>query len=321
LPRQPQTSEQKRDSHGVLLVDKPEGITSHDLVQLVRKLVRPSKVGHSGTLDSAASGLMVLLIGAGTRALDYLDEGRKAYSMKVLLGEETDTGDREGSITRTGDPSGISVETIERALDKYRGVIDQIPPHHSAIKKQGVRLYKLARKGVFPELSPRKVEIFLLELLRWVPPFLELEMVCSKGTYARSVARDVGQDLGVGGRLETLRRTASGPFKLEDAITVEQMMSGGVQIISEKLINISAALSHIPRMQLQLAEIKKLMCGADVVVPRNRMPTTNSGEEHKSQLFKIVPGKEDLLILVRPEPKGSDISLRPVRVFNMWKEE
>ncbi len=119
MPRQPQITEQKRAPHGILLVDKPEGITSNDLVQLVRRLVRPSKVGHSGTLDSAASGLMVLLIGAGTRALDYLDEGRKAYSMKVLLGEETDTGDREGTVIRTADPSGVTEDQIEKALQKY----------------------------------------------------------------------------------------------------------------------------------------------------------------------------------------------------------
>ncbi len=184
-----------------------------------------------------------------------------------------------------------------------------------------MRLYKLARKGVFPELQPRKVEIFLLELLKWEPPLLDLELVCSKGTYARSVARDVGQELSVGGRLEGLRRTASGPFTLENALTVEQIISGGAKTIVENLISISSALSHIPGLQLQPQEIKKLMCGADVVLPRNRIPMTNSGEEHASRLFKIVSGRDDLLILVRPEPKGPDISFRPVRVFNMWKEE
>ena len=198
--------------HGILLVDKPEGITSNGLVQLVKRLVRPSKVGHSGTLDSAASGLMVLLLGAGTRALEYLDESRKTYLMQVLLGEETDTGDREGNVIRTGDSSSITRENIEQALLSQRGVIDQVPPHFSALKKQGVRLYKLARKGVFPELAPRKVEIFSLELLKWDPPFLDLEMVCSKGTYARALARDLGQELDVGARLEKLRRNHQRPF-------------------------------------------------------------------------------------------------------------
>ena len=154
----------------------------------------------------------MLLLGAGTRAVEYLDEGRKTYLMQVLMGEETDTGDREGNVIRTGDPSGITEEQIQQALHIRRGVIDQVPPHFSALKQEGVRLYKLARKGVFPELAARKVEIFSLELLKWNPPFLDLEMVCSKGTYARALARDLGQDLDVGARLENLRRNNQRSF-------------------------------------------------------------------------------------------------------------
>jgi tRNA pseudouridine55 synthase len=305
--------------HGILLADKPEGITSNGLVQLVKRLVRPTKVGHSGTLDSAASGLMVLLLGAGTRAVEYLDEGRKTYLMQVLMGEETDTGDREGNVVRTGDPSGITEEQIQHALDMHRGVIDQVPPHFSALKQKGVRLYKLARKGVFPELAARKVEIFSLELLKWNPPFLDLEMVCSKGTYARSLARDLGQNLDVGARLENLRRTTSGPFRVGDALTVEQMLSGGTKKISQHLITISAALRHIPDVQLQPAEIRKLTCGTGIALPRGRLPSAGVSENHISRLFKTVSGNEELLILLRPEPKGPDIFLRPVKVFRTWE--
>ncbi len=305
--------------HGILLVDKPEGITSNGLVQLVKRLVRPAKVGHSGTLDSAASGLMVLLLGAGTRALEYLDESRKTYLMKVILGEETDTGDREGNVTRTGDPSRLTEAQIQQGLQMHSGVIDQVPPHFSALKQKGVRLYKLARKGVFPDLAPRKVEIFSLELLKWDPPFLDLEMVCSKGTYARALARDLGQELDVGARLEKLRRTSSGPFRVEDALTVEQMLSGGPKTISEHLVSISAALAHIPDVQLQPAEIRKLTCGTGIGLPRGRLPASVS-ENHISRLFKTVSGNEDLVILLRPEPKGPDIFLRPVKVFRTWEK-
>jgi tRNA pseudouridine55 synthase len=301
--------------HGILLVDKPEGITSNGLVQLVKRLVRPAKVGHSGTLDSTASGLMVLLLGAGTRALEYLDESRKTYLMQVLFGEETDTGDREGNVIRTADASGITKEKIQQALLSQQGVIDQVPPHFSALKQKGVRLYKLARKGVFPELAPRKVEIFSLELLKWDPPFLDLEMVCSKGTYARALARDLGQELEVGARLEKLRRTASGPFRVENALTVEQMLSGGSKTISKHTLSISSALAHIPDVQLQPAEIRKLTCGSGIGLPRGRLPAAGVSENHISRLFKTVSGNEDLVILLRPEPKGPDIFLRPVKVF------
>ncbi len=307
--------------HGILLVDKPEGITSNGLVQLVRKIVRPAKVGHSGTLDSAASGLMVLLIGAGTRALDYLDESHKAYSMTVLLGEETDTGDREGNVIRTSDTSGIDAAKIEEALQTYRGVVDQVPPHFSALKKEGVRLYKLARKGVFPELSPRKVEIFSLEMVGWAPPILELEMICSKGTYARALARDLGQDLEVGARLDKLRRTASGPFRIENSLTIEQMLSGGSKAISDHLISISTALAHIPGLQLQPAEIRKLTCGTGIPLARGRLPMHGAAENQVSRFFKTVSGNEELLILLRPEPQGADVFLRPVKVFRTWEKE
>ncbi len=305
--------------HGILLADKPEGITSNGLVQLVKRLVRPAKVGHSGTLDSAASGLMVLLLGAGTRSVEYLDEGRKTYLMQVLMGEETDTGDREGNVIRSSDPSGITEEQIQQALHALRGVIDQVPPHFSALKKKGVPLYRLARKGVFPELEARKVEIFSLDLLKWNPPLLDLEMICSKGTYARALARDLGQELNVGARLETLRRTSSGRFRVEDALTVDQMLSGGAKKISQHLISISAALGHIPDVQLQPAEIRKLTCGTGIALSRGRLPSGGAPDNHISRLFKTVSGNEELLILLRPEPKGSDIFLRPVKVFRTWE--
>jgi tRNA pseudouridine55 synthase len=240
--------------------------------------------------------------------------------MQVLLGEETDTGDREGNVIRTTDSSSITREQIEQALLLQRGVIDQVPPHFSALKKQGVRLYKLARKGVFPELAPRKVEIFSLELLKWDPPFLDLEMICSKGTYARALARDLGQELDVGARLEKLRRTTSGPFRVEDALTVEQMLSGGSKTISEHMLSISAALAHIPEVLLQPAEIRKLTCGTGVALSRGRLPVAGASDNHISRLFKTVSGNEDLVILLRPEPKGPDVFLRPVKVFRTWEK-
>ena len=142
--------------HGILLVDKPEGITSNDVVRLVKKCVRPAKVGHTGTLDPAATGLLVILIGAGTRLLDYLDESRKRYLLTVRLGEETDTDDREGTVIGTADPSFITAERIEEAAQQYRGVIDQVPPHFSAIKKGGVPRTSSREREYFPNCRPEK---------------------------------------------------------------------------------------------------------------------------------------------------------------------
>jgi tRNA pseudouridine55 synthase len=306
--------------HGILLVHKPEGLTANDVVRAVKKKVRPAKVGHTGTLDPAAAGLMVILIGAATRALDYLDETTKHYAMLVRLGEETDSGDREGEVVAQADPSGVTLQAIEEVLGKYRGVIDQVPPHFSALKKDGVPLYKLARKGVFPELSPRKVEIFSLIVTKWECPFLELDLVCSKGTYARSIARDVGRDLGVGGRLEELLRTASGPFKVEDAITLDDVMEGGSELISRHLITLAQALGHIPTLTVLAAEARRLMRGSPVVVPRSRLLVSADDDARSAaRLYKVVSGNDGLVILVRPEPRDSDVSFRTHKVFTTWE--
>lgn len=305
--------------HGILLIDKPEGITSNDALRIIKKLIRPAKVGHSGTLDPAASGLMVVLIGAGTRALEYLDENRKTYELVVRLGEETDTGDRDGAVVRTGDPSGLDLPCIQEVVAGFKGVMDQVPPHYSAIKKNGVPLYKLARKGVFPELAPRKIEIFSLAVRNWDAPLLGLELICSKGTYARSLARDIGRDLNVGGRLESLRRIASGPFQVKDALGLDAIADGGKELISRRLISLARALSHIPDLQVTIAEVRRLMRGTEVIVPRGRLPVPDDPLEPQPRLYKIVSGNDGLVILVRPEPKGSEISLRPAKVFSTWE--
>lgn len=307
--------------HGILLVDKPEGITSNEVVRLTKARVKPSKVGHSGTLDPAASGLMVILIGAGTRTLDYLDENRKSYLMTIKLGEETDTCDREGKVIGTTDASDVSLEHIESALHGYLGVVDQIPPHYSAIKKEGVPLYKLARKGIFPHLSPRKVEIFSLVATKWEHPFLEVEMICSKGTYARAVARDVGRDLNVGGRLESLRRTESGYFHVKDAVTVEEIEAGGAKFIQDHLISLPDALSHIPDLPAMPGEVRRLMRGSQVALPGSRFTCGGNSLEPMPRIFKIVSGKGGLVILVRPESRAAEISVRPIKVFNTWGVE
>jgi tRNA pseudouridine55 synthase len=305
--------------HGVLLVDKPEGITSNDVVGIVKRFVRPAKVGHTGTLDPAATGLVVILIGAATRALDYLNESRKEYRLTILLGEETDTDDRDGTVMRTADPSGVTSVRIDEVLAGYLSVFDQVPPRYCAIKKNGVPLYKLARKGVSVEVPARKVEVFSLVMVGWNTPLLELEMKCSKGTYARALARDIGRDLGVGGRLESLRRTASGPFRVQDALGLDEITTGGAATIRSRLIPLPSALAHIPDLPAFPAEIRRLMRGSPVNYSRSRFALLKQPTEGIARLLKIVSGNGDLIILVRPQPSGAEIALTPVKVFKAWE--
>jgi tRNA pseudouridine55 synthase len=302
--------------HGILLVDKPEGITSAQVVKIVKKRVKPIKVGHSGTLDPAATGLLVILLGAGTRTLDYLDETRKAYSMIVRLGEETDTCDKEGEVISSTDASGITEPDIERILADYRGVTDQIPPHYSAVKRGGVPLYKLARQGVLVDAPARKVEVFQLDMVGWAPPLLTLNLVCSKGTYARALARDIGRDLKVGGRLEALRRTGSGAFKVDDAISVEEITAGDKEVIQDNLIPLPVVLSHIPDLIVSPIEFTRLMRGAPIDLAGGRLPVTDSPQDRTIRLLKVVSANSEIIILVRPFPNGPDLTIRPVKVFN-----
>lgn len=304
--------------HGILLMDKPEGMTSNDLVRLLKRRVKPYKVGHSGTLDSAASGLMVLMLGAATRALEYLNETPKRYLMEVRLGEETDTCDKEGTVIRASDASAVSLEQVREVMARYIGPILQIPPHYSAIKRDGVPLYRLARKGIFPEIPPREVHIFGLELLKYEPPLLVLDLSCSKGTYARSIARDMGDELGVGGRLESLRRISSGAFHIDDAATVDEVKDQGLELISRKMVSLNAALAHMPEIKALSTEVRRLMRGCEIIVPKGRVPATDKPADGASAGFcRIASPDSRILIIVRVAQGHGGVSLRPVKVFNM----
>lgn len=310
--------------NGIVLVEKPEGITSNSVVGEVKRLVKPSKVGHTGTLDPAASGLLVITIGAATRTLDFLDESPKTYKMGVILGEESDTGDKEGNIVKRCDSSGVPLSRIEEVAEVYLGVTEQAPPHYAAIKVGGEPLYKLARKGVFPEVQPRTIEIFELKIESWAPPLLNMEVVCSKGTYARAIARDIGNDLGVGGRLETLLRTKAGRYRLEDSISMDDISGKGVDIIRQSLIPIDKALDHIPEFPVTPPEMKRLVKGAAIMVTRGRFANAKikaqKQKDFNQRLFRVASKDGSVVLLLKPAPKGSDVEMRPTRVFHDLKE-
>lgn len=209
---------------GILVVDKPDGLTSHDVVQKVRKVFGTRQVGHAGTLDPIASGVLILLIGSATRIAQYLQEDDKEYHLTLRLGIETDTQDITGQVMSEADPSEVRQEELEKALENYRGPFKQVPPSFSAIKRAGQPLYKLARKGVKIEVEPRDVQIRRLDLTDFELPRAALQVVCSKGTYMRTLCHDIGRDLGVGGCMESLVRVRSGAFALEEAISLDELM-------------------------------------------------------------------------------------------------
>lgn len=215
---------------GILNVNKPTGITSHDVVDRVRKASGVRRVGHAGTLDPAASGVLLVCVGQATRVTEYLMEGKKTYDAQIRLGVTTDSGDREGKVIYEAPELNTSREEIEQALGAFTGQIEQIPPLYSALKHKGTSLYKLARRGIEVERSSREVEIYDLELTAWSPPLLELALTCSKGTYVRALARDLGEALGTGAHLRSLVRVASGNFTLDGAVplsTVEDCFAKG----------------------------------------------------------------------------------------------
>ena len=209
--------------NGILNLNKPPGKSSFALVSLVRRLTEARRVGHGGTLDPGAEGVLPILVGQATRMSSFLLQVHKVYRAWVRLGVVTDTYDAEGSVVAQGDPSRVTREQVLEALQQFRGVIQQLPPMYSALKRQGRPLYRLARAGIQVERTPREAQVYRLELVRWEPPLLELEVECGRGTYIRSLAHDLGTTLGCGAHLHGLLRTRVGPFGIEEALSVEAL--------------------------------------------------------------------------------------------------
>jgi tRNA pseudouridine55 synthase len=209
---------------GVLLVDKPAGPTSHDIVHKIRKTFRIEKVGHGGTLDPNATGLLMILLGKGTKLSDQLMGGDKAYAGVMRLGRTTDSQDCDGATLEEKPWEQVTREQVEARMAEQVGDIFQIPPMVSAIKQDGVALYKLARKGQEVERKPRFLHIYRFAVTEWLPPLVSFEVLCTKGTYVRTMAHDVGQALGCGACLDALRRTQSGAFDVKDALPFDDVL-------------------------------------------------------------------------------------------------
>ena len=230
-----------RQIDGVLLVDKASDMTSHDVVAIARRALRSmgvEKVGHCGTLDPLATGLLILTIGKGTKIQDLIMSEDKEYVGTMRLGEVTDSQDADGEITETRPVPELSRDELEAAFAKFHGDFYQTPPMVSAIKKDGVPLYKLARKGQVVEREPRFVHVYAHEIQAVRMPEIDFRVVCSKGFYVRTYAHDIGESLGCGAHLRALRRTKSGKFTVDGAITVDALKNGDVDTILKKIMTL-----------------------------------------------------------------------------------
>lgn len=274
---------------GLLLVDKPEGPTSHDMVEIARRLIGVRRVGHAGTLDPLASGLMLLCVGWATRLAEYLTALPKTYRAVIRLGERTETDDRTGTVTARSEAwRAVEAGQVRRALQQQLGEVEQLPPVYSAKKVAGRRAYVLARAGAAPELQAQRVRISRLSLSEIALPSLTVEVECSSGTYIRAVARDLGEALGVGAHLTSLRRLRVGPFDVADAIEL------GSDTLPDRIIAElrppEAAVAYLRRVELSGEAREEL---------RRGRPVESGGADSEGPVALFVEGELVAVALAR----------------------
>ncbi len=315
LPRVAQRREQKKrdkhDVHGWVVLDKPVGMTSTHAVSVVKHLFKARRAGHAGTLDPLASGCLPIALGEATKTVPFVMDGRKLYRFTVRWGEERDTDDAEGRVTDTSD-NRPSADTIRTALPAFTGTIQQVPPRFSAIKIAGERAYDLARDGETVELEARPVDIGRLELTGTPDPdHTVLEAECGKGTYVRSLARDLGRVLGCFGHVSALRRVAVGPFGEETMISLEQLeavchrAAAGEASLADALMPVETALDDIPALAVSRADAARLQRGQAILLRGRDAPN------FRGTVYVTVSGQ---LLALAELDRGEIV---PKRVFNL----
>jgi tRNA pseudouridine55 synthase len=298
-----------RPIHGWLALDKPEGMTSTQAVARVRKITQAAKVGHGGTLDPLATGVLPIALGEATKTVAYIVDGRKHYRFTARLGEARSTDDREGEVTAQS-PERPGSDAIEQALPAFVGMIEQVPPRFAAVKVEGERAYDLARRGELVELAPRTVEIERLALLdRPDSDHVVLELVCGRGTYVRALVRDLGEKLGCFAHVAALRRLRVGPFRADTAIsleTLEQLVADDA--LAQALVSLPTALEEMPALPLTRPQADRLRAGQKIRVA----PDLVTGRPTEDGTVRAMAAGE-MIALARLQ--GGQLS--PVRVFNL----
>lgn len=264
---------QGRDINGILLLDKPLGASSNQALQRVKRLYQARKAGHTGSLDPLATGLLPLCFGGATKVSAFLLDADKHYRVRVRLGETTTTGDAEGEVVARTPVATMGHAEVTQVLERFQGVIEQLPPMYSAVKHQGERLYKLARQGLEVERTPRRVTLYRIALVELALPEIEIEVDCSKGTYVRTLAEDIGAALGCGGHVCALRRTGVGPYvepqsRLYTQEALEAAAEGGAAQLDGLLLPLESALERWPLVRLSADLAFYLRQGQAVQVPK-----------------------------------------------------
>jgi tRNA pseudouridine55 synthase len=290
---------ERKQLSGLLVLNKPTGMTSRDVVNRVSRPLRPIKVGHAGTLDPLATGVLVIAVGSATRLIEYVQRMPKTYRAVVLLGARSDTDDADGVVTVDDAAREPALEALRAAVAAQTGTILQKPPGYSALKVAGERAYDRARAGQAVDLAPRPIHIDRIEILRLMWPKLELEVSCGGGTYIRAIARDLGDALGCGGLIETLVRTRIGPFPLEDAIDLGTL---SVATIPSYLRPAAEAVSSLPAWQLSKSDVSEGVRGRSIVAP---------SAPNSSELALFGPDG-DLVAIGGRDPSGDRIQPRKV---------
>ena len=288
------------DPIGFLNIDKPKGWTSHDVVGKLRRSLHIKKVGHAGTLDPMATGVLVICVGAGTRLSEYVMMSTKTYRATVYLGKTTDTYDAEGTIQTTQDASHITQEMVEALFPQFTGHIKQLPPMFSAIKQGGKKLYDLARAGKTVERPKRPITIHDLTLVEWRSPEFVIDVTCSAGTYIRSLAYDMGEALGVGAHLSGLVRSASGAFTLESAVSIETVLED--ENWEQYILSPEFGLTDMPIVHLDADDVIHIQHGRS---PQKVKPSDDI------ELAQAYTPDEKLLAIL----KAKDGLWRPHKVF------
>lgn len=259
-----------RNVRGILLLDKPLGITSNKALQEVKHIFKAQKAGHTGSLDPLADGLLPICFGAATKVSAFLLDADKRYQVRIKLGVTTTTADAEGEMLETRPVDGISESDIQNVLTEFAGEIEQIPPMYSALKHNGERLYKLARDGIEVEREPRQVTIHQITMRGYSEPEFELDVHCSKGTYIRTLAEDIGNKLGCGAHVTALRRTGVGPYGADNLVDMEQirqLAAEGFSALDGLLLPVDSALAGWPEVKLSPDATFYLQQGQPVLVP------------------------------------------------------
>lgn len=271
--------------NGIIIVNKETGFTSHDVVAKLRGICGQKKIGHTGTLDPAATGVLPVCLGSGTKLCDMLTDRDKEYVAELLLGVETDTQDTTGSVLRES-PVTVTEEEVSRACLSFLGDYDQIPPMYSALKVDGKKLYELARAGKEVERKARRVRILELEILEMRLPVVKLRVVCSKGTYIRTLCSDIGQKLGCGGTMQSLQRTKAGRFRLEDALTLGELQqlkdSGELERVVQP---VDSLFEETPALRVT-AEAARLLENGNALFPAQFAETVTPEPERWVRVYR-----------------------------------